>query len=251
MRSPAEMGEKEIREYLLYQSRERKMGPGGLRNIVAAIKFLYTHTLDRPEEIVKIPWPKAPKPLPDILSGSEVERLLESLHSPKHRMIAMTAYGTGMRVNEVCSLQIGDIDSQRMLIHIRDGKRGRDRYVMLPEQLLLCLREYWKMASPPGPWIFTGGDPKEHIGDSAFRKAISAAAKEAGINKKVSPHALRHAFATHLIDTGSDIRTIQVLLGHGSIKTTARYVQISKKHVEGVKSPLDILGTEKGKKKLG
>jgi site-specific recombinase XerD len=246
-KSPSEMGESEIRQYLLYMTRKRKTGPGGLRMSVAALKFLYTHTLDRPEDIVRIPWPKAPRPQPDILSGHEVERLLKSLKSLKHRMIAMTAYGTGMRISEVCSLRIEDIDSSRMLIHIREGKRGRDRHVMLSEKLLLCLRAYWKAAKPSGSWIFTGQDRGGHIGDSAVRKAVATAVKNAGITKRVSPHSLRHAFATHLLDTGADIRTIQVLLGHGSIRTTARYVNVSKAHVGRLKSPLDLLGTEKGK----
>jgi len=248
-RSPAEMGEAEIREYLL--SRKRKAGPGAVKMSVAALKFLYTHTLNRPEEVIRIPWPRTPKPLPDILSGTEVSRLLESLRSVKHRMIAMTAYGTGMRVHEACSLKTGDIDSKRMLVHIRDGKRGRDRYVMLPSRLLLCLREYWKAARPPGDRLFPGRDPDGHIGPSAVRDAVRKAARDAGITKRVTPHVLRHSFATHLLESGSDIRTIQVLLGHGSIRTTERYVKVSKAHVGKVKSPLDLLGTEEGKKKLG
>jgi integrase/recombinase XerD len=214
MRSPAEMGESEIREYLL--SEKRKTGPGSLKMSVAALKFLYTHTLNRPEEVVRIPWPRTPKPLPDILSGTEVSRLLESLRSLKHRMIAMTAYGTGMRVTEACSLKVGDIDSKRMLVHIRDGKRRRDRYVMLPERLLLCLREYWRAVRPPGDRLFPGSDPGGHISPDAVRDAVHKAAAAAGISKRVTPHVLRHSFATHLLESGSDIRTIQVLLGRQS-----------------------------------
>ena len=251
MRSPAMMGEEQIREYLLHLSREKKVGPGALKMSVAALKFLYTHTLNRPEEVERIPWPKAPKPLPTILSGTEVSRLLESLRSLKHRMMAMTAYGGGLRVSETCRLQVGDIDSDRMLIHVRDGKRGRDRYVMLPKRLLLCLRTYWKEARPPGPYLFPGRSPDGHIGASTARTAVRKAAKDAGINKRVTPHVLRFSFATHLLETGSDIRTIQVLLGHGSIRTTERYTRVSKAHVGRVKSPLDLLGTEEGDKKLG
>lgn len=251
MTSPAEMGEEQIREYLLHLLREEKVGPSAVKMSVAALKFLYTHTLERPEEVMRIPWPKAPKPLPDILSGTEVSRLLESLRSLKHRMIAMTAYGAGLRVSEVCKLEVGDIDSDRMLIHVRDGKRGRDRYVMLAERLLLCLRTYWKETSPPGPYLFPGGRPDGHIGDAAVQIAVRKAAKDAGISKRVTPHVLRISFATHLLETGSDIRTIQMLLGHGSIRTTEHYVRVSKAHVGRVKSPLDLLGTEEGKTRLG
>jgi site-specific recombinase XerD len=251
MTSPAEMGEEEIREYLLYLLRDKKVGPSAVKMSVAALKFLYTHTLERPEEVVRIPWPKAPKPLPTILSGTEVSRLLESLRSLKHRMMAMTAYGAGLRVSETCRLQVGDIDSDRMLIHVRDGKRGRDRYVMLPKRLLLCLRTYWKEARPPGPYLFPGARPDGHIGVSAAQKAVRKAARDAGISKRVTPHVLRASFATHLLETGSDIRTIQVLLGHGSIRTTERYTRVSKAHVGRVKSPLDMLGTEEANKKLG
>jgi len=249
MRSPAEMGEAEIRKYLLRL--KVKKGLGAVKMSVAALKFLYTHTLNRPEEVIRIPWPRTPRPLPDILSGTEVSRLLESLRSMKHRMVAMTAYGTGMRVHEACSLKASDIDSKRMLVHIRDGKRGRDRYVMLPERLLLCLREYWKAVKPPGDRLFPGHGPDRHIGPAAVRDAVHKAAVEAGITKRVTPHVLRHSFATHLLESGSDIRTIQVLLGHGSIRTTERYVKVSKAHVGRVKSPLDLLDTEEGKKKLG
>lgn len=245
-KSPDDMGELQIREYLLHLFRDEKAGPSAVKMSVAALKFLYTHTLNKPEEVVRIPWPKTRRPLPDILSGTEVSCLLESVRSLKHRMIAMTAYGAGLRVNEVCALKTGDIDSKRMLIHIRDGKNRRDRYVMLSTRLLLCLREYWKAVKPPGDWLFPGRTHNGHIGAGAVREAMRKAAADAGISKKVTPHLLRHAFATHLLETGSDIRTIQVLLGHGSIRTTERYVKVSRTHVRRVKSPLDLLGTKEG-----
>lgn len=244
MRSPAEMGEREIRAYLL--NTKEKRGIGALKMSVAALKFLYSVTLNRPEEVVRIPWPKAPTPLPDILSGTEVSRLLESLRSIKHRTIVLTAYGAGARLKETCSLNKGDIDSKRMLIHIRNGKRGRDRYVMLSKRLLLCLREYWKVARPAGELLFPGSGASGHIGPDAVREALRGAAYIAGITKRVTPHVLRHSFATHLLESGSDIRTIQVLLGHKSISTTERYVKVSRAHVARTKSPLDLLGTEEG-----
>jgi integrase/recombinase XerD len=249
MRSPSAMGADEIRSYLLYVKEKR--GLGALKMSVAALKFLYAHTLERPEEIVGIPWPKTPKPLPDILSGSEVSCLLESIRSLKHRAITMTAYGTGMRISEVCKLRPADIDAKRKLIHIRDGKRGRDRYVMLPKVLLEFLREYWKRVRPLGDWLFPGSAPSKPIGAAAVRDALRKAAADTGIAKKVTPHILRHSFATHLLENGEDIRTIQVLLGHGSIRTTERYVKVSRDHVGRTKSPLDILGTKRGRKKLG
>lgn len=251
MRSPAEMGANEIKAYLLHLVRVKKAGPGALKMSVAALKFLYTHTLGKPEEVVLIPWPKAPKPLPDILSGTEVACLLKFMPSCKHRMIAMTAYGSGLRVNEACCLTVEDIDSQRMLIHVRDGKRGRDRYVMLPERLLVGLRRYWKEVRPHRPWLFPGRAHDHHIGPNAVRDAVRKAASNAGITKRVTPHILRHSFATHMLETGSDIRTIQALLGHGSIRTTERYVRVSKAHVARTKSPLDILGTDKAQQALG
>ena len=240
------LGESAIREYLLQLKREEKVGPATLKGNVAALKFFYTHTLKRPEEVASIPWPKVPRPLPDILSGSEVECLLTTLHTFHHRVITMTAYGSGLRINEACSLTPEDIDSKRMLIHIRDGKRGRDRYVMLPERVLKWLREYWRMARPRSSWLFPGRNPENHISKGAVEEAVRKAAQEAGIPKRVTPHVLRHSFATHLLETGTDIRTIQVLLGHNSIRTTERYTHVSRAHVGRVKSPLDRLGTKEG-----
>lgn len=218
---------------------------------VAALKFLYTHTLDRPEEVIRIPWPKTPRPLPVILSGTEVLSLLESLKPLQHRMVVMTAYGMGLRISEACRLSVDDVDSARMLVHVRNGKRGRDRYVMLPERLLVCLRGHWKTVRPPGPWLFPGRGPGTHIGAGAVRKALHKATDDAGIKKRVTPHILRGSFATHLLESGVDIRTIQALLGHGSIRTTEHYVQVSRAHIGRVQSPLDVLGTEEGKEKLG
>lgn len=245
-RSLEDMGETEIRAYLIHLARKEKVGPAALKMNVAALKFLYNHTLNRPEEVAGIPFPKIPKTLPDILSGTEVSQLLASVRSVPHRMIMMTAYGTGLRISEVCKLKVTDIDSKRMLIHIHDGKRSRDRYVMLPERLLVCLREYWKAVRPARPWLFPGRDPQMPISKSAVGEAVRKAAKAAGITKHVTAHVLRHSFATHLLESGSDIRTIQVLLGHSSIRTTERYVQVSKAHVGRIKSPLDLLGTKKG-----
>jgi len=246
MRPAEEMGEKEIREFLLHLVRDKKIGDAGHKMYVAAISFLYTQALQRPEEMVTIPWPKVPRTLPDILSGSEVLSLLEAIESIKHRAVVTTAYGAGMRISEACKLQVGDIDSKRMLIHIRQSKRKRDRYVMLGERLLLCLRQYYRSERPKGPYLFPGKHADKPTGSRGVQGAVRKAAEACGISKRVTPHSMRHAFATHLLETGTDIRTIQVLLGHGSIRTTTIYTRVSKRHVGRVKSPLDLVGTQQG-----
>ena len=241
-RRPAEkMGEPEIRTFLLHLIDERGAGPASHKMHLAAVKFLYGITLDRPEVAARLPWPKVPTTLPDILDSSEVELLLTSVESIKHRAILMTAYAGGLRISEACTLKTGDIDSARGLIHIRDGKRGRDRFVMLSPRLLLLLREYWKRVRPPGPELFPGQSAGNSISPSAVRAALKKAVATAKITKRVTPHVLRHCFATHLLEGGEDIRTIQVLLGHGSIRTTARYTQVSKRHIGRTVSPLDRL----------
>jgi site-specific recombinase XerD len=154
-------------------------------------------------------------------------------------VVSIAAYGAGLRVTEACRLQPGDIDSKRMLIHVRQGKGKKDRYVMLSPRLLEILRGYWVKASPKGDWLFPGRKPGRPLTPTSVRKALDAAAKRAKLRKKVTPHLLRHSFATHLLEAGTDIRVIQVLLGHSSIRTTARYTQVSARHIASVQSPLD------------
>ena len=245
-RSPADLGGKEVREYLLHLINVRKVSPASHRMYVAALKFLYTTTLERPEEVTEIPWPKIPRTLPDILSGDEIEQLLQAMISIMHRTIVTTAYGAGLRVSEVCSLEVSDIDSTRMLIHVHEGKQSKDRYVMLSDRLLGALRFYWKKALPSGPYLFPGVIPGKPITDGAVRRALRQAVTKCGLTKRITPHSLRHAFATHLLETGTDIRTIQRLLGHASIQTTARYTYVSRKQIGRTRSPLDLLGTPKG-----
>ena len=242
-RPPDQMGEAEIRQFLLHLLDERKAGPATHKMHVAALKFLYGVTLGRPEVAVRIPWPRVPSKLPDILDGSEVQRLLDQLHSLKHRALVMTTYATGLRISEACALRTTDIDSRRGLIHVRDGKRRRDRFVMLSPRLLAFLRHYWKTVRPPGPELFPGGDGGS-ISPAAVRAALREAVQRAGITKHVTPHVLRHTFATHLLEGGEDIRTILVLLGHSSIRTTARYVHVSARHVGRTQSPLERLGQD-------
>lgn len=246
-RSPAAMGEREVREFLLHLINVKKMKPASHKMYVAALKFLYGITLGRPDVMLRVPYPRVPRTLPDILSGTEVEALLGAVASIKHCAILTTAYATGMRISEACGLQVTDIDSRRGLIHIRDGKRGRDRFVMLSARLLVLLRTYWKTMRPTGPLLFPGQDPAQCISAEAVRDALKKAVAQTGLHKRVTPHVLRHTFATHLLESGQDIRVIQVLLGHGSLKTTSRYTQVSQKHVGRTTSPLDLLGTEAGR----
>ena len=245
MRPPTELGEKEIRAFLMHLLEEKKVGAANHKIHVAAIKFLFNTTLRRPEEVVHIPWPKVPRTLPDILSGDETINLLEAIDSIMHRAILMAAYGGGLRIKEACSLCAEDIDSKRGLIHVRHGKRGQDRYVMLSDLLLACLRHYWRSVRPAGAYLFPGRKADTHISDDAVRNALRKASNKLGITKRVTPHNLRHAFATHLLEDGCDIRVIQVLLGHGPIRSTARYTHVSAKHIGQVKSPLDTVGKQR------
>jgi integrase/recombinase XerD len=240
MRSPREMGLAEVKDYLgrlVYQG----ASPEKLKMHVAGLKFLYTNTLDRKEVAEKVPWPKVPHKKPDILSLAEVEQLLEAAMSASQvsAMVAMAAYGAGLRVSEACRLRPEDIDSARGLIHVRLGKGGKDRYVMLSERLLEILRGYWVQVRPQGGWLFPGRKAGKPITRNAVEKALDVAAVKAKLRKKVTPHVLRHSFATHLLEAGTDIRVIQVLLGHSSIRSTARYTQVSERHIGSVKSPLD------------
>jgi len=241
-RSPKEMGLTEIKDYL---GRMVCQGasPEKLKMHVAGLKFLYGVTLDRQDVAEKIPWPKVPHKKPDVLSLSEVERLLDAAMSASQvsAVVSMAAYGAGLRISEACRLRPEDIDSARKLIHVRLGKGGKDRYVMLSERLLEILRSYWVQVRPQGGWLFPGRKPGKPITSHAVGKALHGAATKAKLRKKVTPHLLRHSFATHLLEAGTDIRVIQVLLGHSSVRTTARYTQVSERHIGTVKSPLDKL----------
>jgi integrase/recombinase XerD len=242
-RSPEHMGEEHVRAYLLHLINEKKASQAVLTMNVAALKFLYAITLKRPEVVAAIPWPKRARILPLILSAAEVERFLAAVQPIKYRVIAAVAYGAGMRVSEACRLQVGDIQSERKLIHIREGKGKKDRLVMLSDRLLIILREYFGLVRPPRPFLFPGNQPCKPISESSVQRAFHAAAIRAGIRatRRLTPHSLRHCFATHLLEAGTDIRVIQVLLGHSSIRTTARYTQVSERHIASVQSPLDRL----------
>ena len=247
-RPPATLGAVEVRQFLLHLLRTSKAHPATINVYAAAIRFFYQVTLKRPDVVADVPRMKVPMRLPTFLSGTEVERLLAAIPTNKHRAMVMLAYGAGLRVGEIARLEIGDIDAKRMVLHIRTTKRGRERYVMLSPRLLEALRAYWKEARPQGRCLFPGRDPEKVISRVAIHKAIQKAARRAGLQKRISPHSLRHSFATHLLEGGTDLRTLQVLLGHASMRSTTAYLHVTTARVQALRSPLDALGTPQGRR---
>lgn len=244
MKSPEEMGATECKEYLAHLQQTGMRAPS-LKLNVASLKFLYRVTLNRRAEADQLAWPKVPQKKVVVLSGTEVERVLGAVRSLVPGVVLTAAYGAGLRISEACRLRVEDIDGKRNVIHVRQGKGQKDRYVMLPTRLLALLRRYWVAVKPRHGWLFPGrGDG--HLTPSAVRLALREAMATCNLQKKVTAHVLRHSFATHLLEAGNDIRLIQVLLGHASVSTTAQYAQVSTAHVGRVISPLDLLGTKKG-----
>lgn len=243
-RPPNKMGMPEITQFLL-ALHDRGQSPSTIKLYVASLHFLYAVTLERPAEVENIPWPRVKQQLPAIISRAEVEALLGKIEPLVCCMVVMTAYGTGLRISEILALETGDIDSKAGLIHVRHGKGGRPRLVTLPKRLLEALRDYWRLTKPPGPLVFPGQNPTKQLCPDTVRRAVHRASAELGITRRVTIHAFRHSFATHLLESGEDLRTIQVLLGHQSIRNTTRYLQVSKQHLATVTSPLDALGDGK------
>jgi len=246
MRSPADLGLEEVRAYLLYLLHERQLAPAGVQTHVASLKFLYGVTLDRPDIADALAWPKVPKKVPEVLSGSEVDAIFKAVVSVKYRAILMVTYGAGLRIGETCALTVGDVDSKRMILRVH-CKGGGTREAMLSQRLLIVLREYWNAVRPPKPFLFPSRSGTTPLCSDAVRQVLHEVAERCGIGRRVTPHLLRHSFATHLLETGTDIRTIQVLLGHACITTTTRYVQVRSGHIASTQSPLDIIGTPAGK----
>lgn len=223
------------------------IGPNGLKSFVAAVKFLYRRVVRLPKVVDDVPYPKVPKSLPTVLSGSEVAEVLRAVRVFKYRVVLTTIYAAGLRLREACRLHCSDVDSKRMVLRVRQGKGQKDRFVMLSERLLLLLRDYWRGQRPPGDPLFPGTvSGVAYVSTTPIRNALSRSAVSCGIQKRVHPHVLRHSFATHLLEAGADLRTIQVVLGHASIRTTAHYLRVSTRHVGATKSPYDVLGTVAG-----
>jgi integrase/recombinase XerD len=222
------------------------------RNVnLSAVRCLLVATIGDKRRVVTtgIPNAKVPRRSPEILSGSEIGRLLDATEQPKYRAIFMLAYGAGLRVGEITALQVPDIDSERMLIHVREGKTG-PRHVLLSPRVLAALRTYWRAARPVGPELFPGGRsqrPGTHLTRESINRVLAKVASKAGIKKRVHPHLLRHCFATHMLETGANLRTVQVLLGHACIQSTTTYLHLSNAHLRATPSPIDLLGTPGGK----
>jgi integrase/recombinase XerD len=239
--SPESLGPEEIRAYQLYLTNDRKLAVGSILIAVAALRFLYTVTLQKTWSVEDIiPAPKKPQRLPIVLSPEEVLQFLECVPGPKHRAILTTCYAAGLRISEVLHLRPTDIDSRRMVIRVEQGKGQKDRYVMLSPKLLELLRTWWRVERPT-TWLFPGDRPGQAISKDAVEQACQKARRRCRIPKPITPHSLRHAFAVHLLETGTDVRTIQLLLGHRSLATTARYLRIATIKVCSTTSPLDWL----------
>jgi site-specific recombinase XerD len=244
---PQKLGTEQVRRYLLELRDQRKLSPSTVKVHRAALRFFYLTTQQRPEVVSGVGTPRIPRKMPQVLSGSEVLRLLTAIRSLKYRALVMTTYAAGLRISEACHLGPRDIDSQRMLLHVRHGKGGHERCLMLSQRLLEALRAYWRVERPKGRFLFPGSGPDRPLSPDAVRRVLKKALVQAGLEKPVTPHTLRHSFATHLLETGTDIRTIQVLLGHRSIRTTQIYAQVSRRLVARTTSPMDVLETQEGK----
>ena len=239
-RRPDRITEQEVQNYLLHLIEERKLAWASCNVVAQGLKFFYRVTLKRSEAQFVIPRARAPQKLPQILSREEIAVLLHRTVNLKHRAVLMTAYGAGLRLNEICHLKIVDIDSRRMTIRVEQGKGAKDRYTLLSPRLLAELRRYW-VAYRPKAWLFTARDPERPIYDQTVQRIFYAAKARAGIKKQCGIHGLRHAFATHLLEAGVDIHTIQRLMGHGHISSTLRYFHLARRHLAGTPSPLELL----------
>jgi site-specific recombinase XerD len=245
-RSPDHLGLEHIREYQAALFKKYKFAPNTVNQRLAALRFFYVKTLKKTWNTAETPYPKKVFNLPMILSQEEVARLIDSALTPFHRLLLMVLYATGMRRAELTQLKVSDVDSKRMVIHIRGGKGRKDRDVMLSPVLLAALREYWRgLKHKPADWLFPGTHvhaANYPISVKTVYHACQHAARRAGLqHKKVHPHTLRHCFATHLLEGGADLRTIQMLLGHSDLEETTIYLHLSQRHLSATASPLDAL----------
>jgi site-specific recombinase XerD len=238
-RSPDQAIAEDLRRFQLHQTRAGVRAPS-INGSVAALRFFFTVTLDRPEMARHLTFVREPRKIPAVLSPEEVARLLEAAPGPKYKAALSAAYAAGLRVSEVVALKVSDIDSARLLLRIEQGKGRKDRFAMLSPQLLELLRDWYRIARP-AVWLFPGRDPMLPLTTRQFARAVHAAANTAQIKKRVTPHTLRHSFATHLLEQKTDVRLIQVLLGHAKLETTMLYTQVATNVIRAVTSPLDRL----------
>lgn len=235
---PSQATREDVRDFLLYMINDKGVVAGTYGQYRTALKFFFEITMGKPCVIERILTPKRPKALPDVMSLDEVLTLLEAVESYRNRVTLTVMYGAGLRITEACALRVGDIDSERMMIHVRNGKGKKDRYVMLPKMVLELLRRYWRMAKPKD-YLFPGMKPGRHITPQNIRREFHKARRAAGLTDRYHPHTLRHSFATHLVDAGVDLEVVQALLGHTCISTTSIYARTSTKRIREVTSPLD------------
>jgi integrase/recombinase XerD len=245
MKSPEQLGAPETKAFILHLIRERRASPSGVGVYVAALRFLFRVVLRRPEVVEDLPRPRVPKGLPSVPNRDEILSLLRSVRSLKYRAILIVAYGAGLRISEACGLQVADVDSNMMVIHVRHAKGAKDRLVPLSPTMLAALRAYWLEAKPTGRFLFAGRDPDSPLTTDAVRKVVKLALAEAGAKRRLTLHSLRHGFATHLLEDGEDIRVIQAVLGHSHVQTTAHYARVTTARLRKVKSPLEALKVSK------
>jgi integrase/recombinase XerD len=238
-RAPDTASPEDLRRFQLHQA-ETGVRPPTINSSVSALRFFFTVTLDRADMGRHLTFVREPRKIPVVMSTEEVARFLEAAPGPKYKAALSAAYGAGLRVSEVVALKVSDIDSTRMLLRIENGKGGKDRHAMLSPQLLELLRDWYRIARPQ-IWLFPGQNPVNHLTTRQFSRVVYAAAAAAEIKKRVSPHTLRHSFATHLLEQNIDIRVIQVLLGHAKLDTTALYTRVATNTIRAVMSPLDQL----------
>ena len=241
-RAPDQLGMEDVRAYQLHLVAQKRSW-SHINQVACALRFFYGITLGHKEALERIVTGKEPEKLPPVLSPEEIRGFLEAVAGLRNRVALTTAYAAGLRIGEVSRLKVSSIDSKRMLLHIESGKGGKDRYAMLSPRLLEVLRVYWKRARP-SLWLFPGQEPGSHVSTGALQAACRAARKRARIGKHVTAHSLRHSFATHLLEGGTDIRIIQVMLGHSHLETTARYAQVATSLIAGTPSPFDRLSLE-------
>lgn len=238
--SPDRLGSEQIQGYVLHLL-DRKLSWSSCNQAICAFRFFYGVTLKRPALAFEIPNGRTPQRQPQILSRDEVRRVIAETRRPVERVMLTTAYAAGLRVSELVALRWEDIDSQRMTIKVNQGKGAMDRYTILSPSLLPVLRDFWKLCRPKGPWIFPGRGLEQHIRIDAAQRAYKQAKENAGITKRGGIHALRHAFATHLLEAGVDLNAIKQFLGHGSLGTTQRYLHLTQMHLKGNAAALDLL----------